>query len=155
MRIGLWRGGVDSDLETAPPLDLEAVAAALGRLPDVERAGDDEWYWDAPDAVSAQVVAYSPDDGEPVNELVVTLTFEPGRRADKRAALATLAAALFEAAAASDAVVGEHGLRLYDDATRLVAACLDVDPWPQEPDPPKTHVTRRELFSRFLHRDAP
>jgi hypothetical protein len=147
--LSVWRGPED-EYEAWEPLDVGAASDALDALPDVERQGEERWRWEGPSGgVSVELVFY----GEPVvNELGVSVIFEPGDILQKRDDLRVLAVALFDAASRTNAVVGELGRGVFADVDAFASRGLAVDPWCGD-EPRRSHVTRRELFGRFLGRD--
>jgi hypothetical protein len=144
----VWRGPED-EYEAWEPLDVEVVADALSALPDVERVADDRWHWDGPSGGVAVELALF---GEPMNELGVSVVYEPGDEVRKREDLRVLATVVFDAASRTNAVAGELGREVFGSVDAFVARGLYVDPWRSEPQP-RSEVTRRELFGRLLRRD--
>jgi hypothetical protein len=149
----VWRGPSD-DYEAWEPLDAAAAAEALDELPGATRI-DDAWSWDGEGGLNATITLYSMTDETPINEIGVSVVYPPSGTAGKRADLHVLGGVLFEAAARTDAVVGELEHGTFADVAAFVRRGLAADPWPDDEPapPPKSHVTRRELFTRFLHRD--
>jgi hypothetical protein len=151
--VSLWRGPED-EYEAWEPLDVAAATDAVDALPGATRL-DDTWTWDGPGGLGATITLYSMTDESPINEVGVSVVFPPEGTAGKRSDLDVLGRVLFDAAERLDAVVGELGWGELRDVAAFVRRGLAADPWPNDepPPPPRTHVTRRELFGKLLRRD--